>query len=565
MPRNNLLRVVLASVAVLTLTIFYGRYLPSVPESVKEHVSHTLHLDQLSGQEQQQPSLDDGLSAEAPAADDFLPRPARPSTTAGTAPPLYGCPASPDPSDFLISMKTGATELFAKLPQQLLTTLRCVPNYMIFSDIEQDVGGHHVYGSLEDVSDKYKYSHRDFDFYRRLLDLSAKGQDLSLLGDTKQASGSGWDLDKWKFIPIAHKVYVEQPNIKWYIFLEADAYMGWSNMLELLSLYDPDKAWYLGATHFYGDVAFAHGGMGYAISNGAMRMLDAIWDAPHIARWERRTAAGCCGDVELAAVLQEAGVNITGVPGLYGESLTWFEWEEGKWCEPAISWHHVRGHDVEALWSFETQWLADGGTHYVYRDLFEQLVEPHLTPTRYDWDNMSRDRIYTGPSGMHGDEDRRYPQLIDWEELSDDEKEERKGELDEEQAEEVEQNGKYAKETRWDELEEEEREQAWNELTEPEKEAHMSLRQCRAACEDWGECVQYFFMSGRCHLHRMIRLGHYVQPEPASADADSDDDVPNRSVSGWMKERVDDLKNRVHACQTVPEWIAEYAEKEGIS
>ncbi|KAK3627682.1 hypothetical protein LTR56_015457 [Elasticomyces elasticus] len=94
---------------------------------------------------------------------------------------------------------------------------------MVFSDIEQDIGGHHVYGSLEEVSDKYKYSHRDFNFYRRLLDLFAKGQDLSLLADTK--------------------VYVERPDIKWYIFLEADAYMGWSNLLELLSKFDPDKPW----------------------------------------------------------------------------------------------------------------------------------------------------------------------------------------------------------------------------------------------------------------------------------------------------------------------------------
>ncbi|KAK0887182.1 hypothetical protein LTR57_025638, partial [Friedmanniomyces endolithicus] len=199
---------------------------------------------------------------------------------------------------------------------------------MVFSDIEQDIGGHHIYGSLEEVSDKYKYSHRDFNFYRRLLDLFAKGQDLSLLADTKQATGNGWDLDKWKFVPIAHRVYVEQPDIKWYIFLEADAYMGWSNLLELLSKLNPDKPWYLGATHFYGDVAFAHGGMGYIISNGAMRMLDTIWTPQNIARWERRTAAGCCGDVELAAVLQEAGVNITGIPGLYGESLSWFEWGE---------------------------------------------------------------------------------------------------------------------------------------------------------------------------------------------------------------------------------------------
>ncbi|KAK3669145.1 hypothetical protein LTR78_010978, partial [Recurvomyces mirabilis] len=269
-----------------------------------------------------------------------------------------------------------------------------------FSDIEQDIGSHHIYGSLEEVSDKYKYSHRDFNFYRRLLDLFAKGQDLSLLADTKQATGNGWDLDKWKFVPIAHRVYVEQPDIKWYIF---------KKQMQHRSV-------------------------------------------------ERRTAAGCCGDVELAAVLQEAGVNITGIPGLYGESLSWFEWGESKWCEPALSWHHVKAHDMESLWQFETQRLADNETHYVYCALFHKLVKSHLASTRSDWDNVSRDRVYTGPSGLHGEEDRRYPLRSKWGKLSDEEKEEQRVELNDEQKKDIESYGTYTKETRWDELSDEEKE-----------------------------------------------------------------------------------------------------------
>ncbi len=431
---------------------------------------------------------------------------------------------------------------------------------MVFSHIEQDIGGHHIYGSLDEVSDKYKYSHRDFNFYRRLLDLFAKGQDLSLLADTKQATGNDWDLDKWKFVPIAHRVYVEQPDIKWYIFLEADAYMGWSNLLELLSKFDPDKPWYLGATHFYGDVAFAHGGMGYIISNGAMRMLDTIWNPQNIAWWERRTAAGCCGDVELAAVLQEAGVNITGIPGLYGESLSWFEWGESKWCEPALSWHHVKAHDMESLWQFETQRLADNETHYVYRDLFHKLVKSHLASTRSDWDNVSRDRVYTGPSGLHGDEDRRYPLRSKWGRLSDDEKEEQRVELNDEQKKDIESYGTYTKETRWDELSDEEKETVWRELTEPELEAHSSLRTCRAACELWEECVQYFFKPGRCHLHRTIRLGHYV--DPVDVDVDVGADAKNRTSSGWMEARIDAFQGRMSECETVQDWMSHYAKTE---
>ncbi|KAK4896665.1 hypothetical protein LTR49_028117 [Elasticomyces elasticus] len=291
-------------------------------------------------------------------------------------------------------------------------------------------------------------------------------------------------------------------------FLEADAYMGWSKLLELLSKFDPDKPWYLGATYIYGDVAFAHDGMDYIILNGAMRMLDTIWSPQSIARWERRTVAGCRGDVELAAVLQEAGVNITGIPGLYGESLSWFEWDE-----------------MESLWQYETQWFADNETHYVYRDLFHKLIKSHLASTRSDWDNMSRDRVYTGPSGLHGDEDRRYPLRRTWGNLSDEEKVEQLGQLDDDQKKDIESYGTFVKEMRWDDLSDEEKEEVCGELAEPESQAHTSLRTCRIACELSEQCVQYFFKPGWCHLHRTVRLGHYADPVDAYVDMGVDTQI----------------------------------------
>ncbi|KAK5709016.1 hypothetical protein LTR17_020162 [Elasticomyces elasticus] len=324
---------------------------------------------------------------------------------------------------------------------------------MVLSDI--DIGGHYVYGSLEEVSDKYKYSHCDFDFYRRLMDLFAEGQDLSLLADTKQATGKGWNLDKWKFVPIAHRVYVERPDIKWYIFLEADAYMEWSNLLELLSKFDPDKPWYLGATHFYEDVAFVHGGTGYVISNGAIRVLDTIWKPHKSARWEHRTAAGCCGDVELAAVLQESGVNITGIPGLYGESLSWFEWDK-----ELMTWSHCG--NSKRIGPLTTRCTMFTVT------FSRKLMKSHLVSTRSDWDNMSRDGAYTGPSGLHGGEDRRYPPRSTWGELSNEENVEQLGQLDDEQKKDIEGDCTHVKEMRWYELSDEEKEVTRRELTEPD-------------------------------------------------------------------------------------------------
>lgn len=74
-------------------------------------------------------------------------------------------------------MKTGATEAFAKLPEHLLTLSRCVPNLMIFSDLEQDIGTFHIYDAPSEVSDKYKNNNEDFELYHTLQQYHAEHGD----------------------------------------------------------------------------------------------------------------------------------------------------------------------------------------------------------------------------------------------------------------------------------------------------------------------------------------------------------------------------------------------------
>ena len=69
-------------------------------------------------------------------------------------------------SDIVIVVKTGVTEAFQKLPTQLLTFLSCVKEHvLIFSDIEQEITGHHIYDALVDVVEAAKVNHSDFDLY----------------------------------------------------------------------------------------------------------------------------------------------------------------------------------------------------------------------------------------------------------------------------------------------------------------------------------------------------------------------------------------------------------------
>lgn len=45
------------------------------------------------------------------------------------------CRGFPDLDDITLVMKTGATEAFDRMPTQLLTSLQCVPDLLLFSDL----------------------------------------------------------------------------------------------------------------------------------------------------------------------------------------------------------------------------------------------------------------------------------------------------------------------------------------------------------------------------------------------------------------------------------------------
>jgi len=58
------------------------------------------------------------------------------------------CPVSASAQRIVVSIKTGATEAAAKIPTQMRTTLRCVTNVFLFSDLEQDIGEYHLHDAL---------------------------------------------------------------------------------------------------------------------------------------------------------------------------------------------------------------------------------------------------------------------------------------------------------------------------------------------------------------------------------------------------------------------------------
>jgi hypothetical protein len=90
--------------------------------------------------------------------------------------------------DVVIVVKTGATEALNRIPTQLLTFLSCAKDdVLIFSDMEQDIGGFHVYDALVDVVQEARTVNSDFDLYEMQKQVKLFGEDISSMSKGPEA------------------------------------------------------------------------------------------------------------------------------------------------------------------------------------------------------------------------------------------------------------------------------------------------------------------------------------------------------------------------------------------
>lgn len=94
-----------------------------------------------------------------------IPQPSLESPSQDTEP--Y-CPQTSLSSEILLDRRTGATKALGKLPVHLMSTLRCVPNYIIYSDYEEDIQGHDVCGFLNGVNGTLKNTVPEFQLHNYL-------------------------------------------------------------------------------------------------------------------------------------------------------------------------------------------------------------------------------------------------------------------------------------------------------------------------------------------------------------------------------------------------------------
>jgi hypothetical protein len=279
--------------------------------------------------------------------------------------------------DTLVVLRTGSTEIDDRLLVHLSTSLRCFSQYLIFSDLEEQYHGEHIIDALSSVSDDIKASHEDFEIYRRLQHRGRAILDPSELSGSPEAfekmngntQNPGWKLDKWKFMPMINRTMHEHPDMKWYVFIEADTFILWSMLLQYLSLLDHSKPHYMGAGTCLGEQLFAHGGSGFVVSQPALRQVTQHYTA-HKAEIEALTEREWAGDYVLGKAFNDAGVQCTdawphfqgdypglvayaGPDGRYGPAASLREW-----CVPTISYHHMSSGMIRGLWDFEQQWLT---------------------------------------------------------------------------------------------------------------------------------------------------------------------------------------------------------------
>ncbi|KAK6074375.1 hypothetical protein SCUP234_04360 [Seiridium cupressi] len=306
------------------------------------------------------------------------------------------CAGFPNTEGVMLVMKTGATEAFDKVPTHLLTTLQCMPDFLIFSDMEQQVGKHHIYDVLSEVDESAKAHNNDFDLYRDQKECPVSQKSCV---DARDGGSKAWNLDKYKFLPMMEQTWRLRPGRDWYVFAEADTYVFWSNMVHWLrteSQLNPKERIYLGSRSFIGGTPFAHGGSGYVLSGTLLRHL--IEHHPGVVKqYNIKGANECCGDLMLAQALEEyENINIRQAwPMFNGEKPSTLPFGPGHWCEPILTMHHMNAEEISSVWQFEQTRKTD--RTLLIRDLYQGLVAPKMQVQRQDWDNLSDDVCYINP------------------------------------------------------------------------------------------------------------------------------------------------------------------------
>ena len=315
-----------------------------------------------------------------------------------------------DLDDVFVVLKTGVTEALVIVPVQLRTNLQCVPHFAVFSDYEETINGVRTYDVLQNVTQATIEREPEFEFYRRLQKVGRKGLTEQDWGSDEngpfgKADNPGWKLDKWKFLPMVDGALELKPDAKWYIFIEADTYVVWPNLVNWLAHFDHTRTYYLGSPMQIGDMLFGYGGAGVILSNKAANVLHS-YRAEAQEELEEMTSNEWAGDCALARALAETHIPLTWSWPMMMTSRPWEidHFSEGygrqPWCYPVVTYHHMSPSDIEEMWRFDRGWFRSGkNALLLHADVYREYIHNGSLAEREDWDNLSgADIIFDPPT-----------------------------------------------------------------------------------------------------------------------------------------------------------------------
>jgi hypothetical protein len=321
--------------------------------------------------------------------DDDEPRPPG-STKASTI-----CSEVRGARDTMIIVKTSKAELDGKLPPHLATLLACAPHVAIFSDYAGTVDGYPIYDALENTNATLRAKHDEFREYKKM---QASASYTPTVAKAEK-------LHKWKYLPMVYRTYRMKPNLRFYLFIEADMTLSWTNLLQWFARLDYRIPYYTGAPMFSGATRYAQQRSGILVSFAAIRLYAKAYDERYAREWEPHIGSECCGDIVLATAMADSHVEMAGSwPMLQAEAPGTLDWTKKHWCTPIVSWHGANAQETDMLWAAQKRWTKKHGwtTPYLARNAFEEFVLPQLEEEKTDWDNMSSDTIIKGEPGSRG-------------------------------------------------------------------------------------------------------------------------------------------------------------------
>lgn len=408
--------------------------------------------------------------------------------------------------DVMVVVRTSRAEVESGLPPHLLKLLACVHNVLIFSDHEGDINGHPIHDALDIVPNTTFAKHAEFVEYDK----------MQADKNYKPALDQAKALDKWKWLPMVYKTATMAPNHRFYMFIEPDTSLSWTNLLQWLDRLDYRIPYYSGVPNTIDDTRYAQRGSGIMLSYGALQQYWPRYEELYATDWDAQVATACCGDLILARVMRQARVEFYSSFGLLDPEMPGnLVWGQKFWCTPVVSWHHLPRADADLLWDTQEVWTREHGwalpwTHY---DAYETFVKAHLTEQKEDWDNVSSDTQLVAEKG-------RREKLAQQKQPANDPKDAQIS---------------PSKPTKRDE--------ALDALLQAAADTPES---CKAMCMQTEDCLQWKHSTagdGVCHLGKALRLGARVETPDKSA----------RWTSGWVLDRVRKLTEDWGRCERV-EW-----------